>query len=443
MEYPKILIVGQYFDLASGGGITMTNLFTGWNKMNIAVVAADIYNPDFTVCDQYYYLGSNETRHKFPFNLNPFKKKIKSGTINTSTFSSKLTDLSSVKISKFGNLYLRVLHLTGLFHYKRRYVLSDELLGWIKNFSPDIIYTQLSNMELLELIDDIHTTLKLPIAIHIMDDWPFTISEKSIFQSFWFKVIDRKFRSLLSTAKILMSISEAMSEEYKRRYGVNFIPFHNPIDIKHWGRFTKKDYSVDNEFTILYAGRIGIGIRNCFLDVIEAIKNLTLSGLKIEFHVQATNFDPILDDLAKFSFVKINPSVAYSDLPQIFSNADLLLLPNDFDSRSVVYLKYSMPTKASEYMASGTPILVYSNIDSAVTRHALKYHWAYVVSERNAEKLKMAICDLYKEKNLRSKLGNIAVEYATNNFDSITVREKFKATFLNQLILPVFEGCEI
>jgi glycosyltransferase involved in cell wall biosynthesis len=429
MEYPKVLIVGQYFNIESGGGITMTNLFMGWDKKMIAVAATDIQNPDFTVCDNCYYIGSLETKSRFPFNLNPFKKKLKSGKIS---HISKLTSFSfnQSKVSKIKKLYFRLLHISGLFHYKRRYVLSNDFLSWIKDFSPDIIYTQLSNIELIELVGDIHSKLNLPIAIHIMDDWPVTISETGFFQSYWAKVIDEKFRKLLFQAKILMSISESMSEEYKKRYGLDFVPFHNPIDIEHWGRFSKKSYERDKKFTILYAGRIGTGIRNCFFDIIEAIKSLNSNGLEIELIIQATNFDPLLDELRKFSFVKINPSVTYSELPAIFSNSDVLLLPNDFDDRSIKYLKYSMPTKASEYMVSGTPILLYSSIETAVTRHALKYKWSFVVSERNKEKLKFAISELYKNKHLRSELGNIARQYALNNFDSRSIKEQFKKSFI-------------
>ena len=36
MNYPKVLIIGQYFHTESGGGITMTNLFKGWDKEKIA-----------------------------------------------------------------------------------------------------------------------------------------------------------------------------------------------------------------------------------------------------------------------------------------------------------------------------------------------------------------------------------------------------------------------
>ena len=82
--YPKILIIGQSFNIQSGGAITLTNLFYGWDKNNIAVAAdaETIGNPGFEVCEKYYQLGSLEIGRRFPFNLNPWSNYIESGIIN-------------------------------------------------------------------------------------------------------------------------------------------------------------------------------------------------------------------------------------------------------------------------------------------------------------------------------------------------------------------------
>jgi len=439
MNYPKILIVGQYFNRATGGGITMTNLFKDWNKENIAVAAQDIYNPTFEVCNEYYQLGSLEIKRRFPFNLNRWGKHIKSGQIDVPKISLTSSPNNTVKKSLLKKTYLGLLHFTGLYHYKTRYTISNEFLKWVKDYSPDIIYSQLSTIELIDFVTELNGILNVPVAIHIMDDWPLTISKKGIFQSYWKKTIDKKFRSLLKDSKFFLSISEAMSKEYHNRYGYHFIPFHNPIDLNFWGLHSKSNYEFHGRLKILYAGRIGPGIKNCFFEISAAIKNLVSKGLKIEFHIQSTSHDPILDELAKYNFIKLKPPVAYHELPEIFANADLLLLPNDFDSRSISFLKYSMPTKASEYMISGTPILLYSSTKTAVTSHALKYKWAYIVSEPNKKLLETAIEELYNNKELRNKLGSVAREYAINNYNGVMIREQFKKALDPRVIVTTHD----
>ena len=108
-----------------------------------------------------------------------------------------------------------------------------------------------------------------------MDDWPVTISKKGLFQSYWQKTIDIRFRRLLSDSKVLLSSGEAMSNEYMTPYGYRFIPSHNPTDIKHWNLPSKKNYELNDTFIILYAGRIGAGIQNCFWTWLKQLVILT------------------------------------------------------------------------------------------------------------------------------------------------------------------------
>lgn len=38
LDYPRVLIVGQAFNLSAGGGITLSNLFAGWPKDRMATI---------------------------------------------------------------------------------------------------------------------------------------------------------------------------------------------------------------------------------------------------------------------------------------------------------------------------------------------------------------------------------------------------------------------
>lgn len=425
--YPKILIIGRYF-VKGPGDLTLTNLFKGWDKDSLAVAALNINNPDFEICGNYYQLGSLEDKRNFPYNIIEYNRRGISGVVHEQE-QKKNFKLNRDKNIKIKNLYHYFSNFFGLSHYRKRFRYSADFLKWVRDFSPDYIYSQLPTFENILFVSKLHKDLKIPVAIHIMDDWPSTTVKRGILKFYWKKVIDSEFRKLLSNAKVLMSISEAMSIEYKKRYGYNFIPFHNPVEIDFWEVPAYKLKYTHNQFVILYAGRIGPGIQNCFLDMTVAIKNLIDEGFKIELHIQVVNYSPILDNLSKFNFVKLNSAIPYSELPALLAKADLLLIPNDFDDQSISYLKFSMPTKASEYMVSGTPILVYSSIKNAITKHALKYEWAFVVSEKNFKKLEDGIREAYENKDLRIKLGSSAKEFAKKHFDSNIVRNEFRKAF--------------
>ena len=79
------------------------------------------------------------------------------------------------------------------------------------------------------------------------------------------------------------------------------------------------------------------------------------------------------------------------------------------------------------------PILVFSHIDSEVSRSAAKYAWGKVISENNEIKLKNAILDLIRNKELRESLSKKSFEHAMNNFDSVKVRNDFRKIFLSHI----------
>lgn len=427
MKYPKVLIVGQYFNSDSGGGITMTNLFKGWDKESIAVIAENIHNPNFAVCNKYYQLGSLETKKRFPFNLNRWGTSIKSGVIAEKKAEKSSSLIHSVKKSESRKMYVRFLHFSGLYHYKRRNKISNELLTWIKEYAPDIIYSQLSTIGLIELVNELHKTLGLSIAIHIMDDWPSTISFKGLFRNYWHKKIDTEFRKLLNKASLLMSISDAMSSEYENRYGKPFIPFHNPINIEDWLPFSKNNWTIHSTFKILYTGRIGTANTKSIKTIAEAVGYLAGTGMDITLDIYSPNVNS--DQAKSLRFLKgvtLKNVVPHSTIPSLLPSYDLLVLPLDFDEKSIRFAKLSIPTKASEFMISGTPVLVYAPLQTALARYVIKEQWAYLVSDTNKTVIIDAIKKIYSTSSIREELGQKAKTLAMETENSLVIRKKFK-----------------
>jgi glycosyltransferase involved in cell wall biosynthesis len=430
--YPKVLIVGQSFNKKSGGGVTISNLFTGWPQDRLAVASnANLFNDlDTSVCNTYYQLGYNNKLHPFPLNI--ILPKIKCGIIPAAVNNYAADKLQPVKSGKYKVIYevlTALLHFFGLYNVFYKLKITPEFALWLKQYNPDVIYTQLASLELIKFTEDIHELTGKPVAIHMMDDWPLTINKPGVFYRYWQNTIDKTFRKLISKSAILMSIGDAMTDEYKQRYSRTFIPFHNPIDINYWKPKTAKDYTAKDKFTILYAGRIGFGIENSIADIAGAVNEIAKTNSDIVFEIQTGEVEELNKLVTQNEHVKWVKPIAYSALPAKFSRVDLLLLPQDFDDNSVKFLKYSFPTKVSEYMISGTPILVYGDIRTGLTQYALKEKWSYVVTENSKAALCRALTDLYNDVDLRSKLAAKAQQIAIEREDAITVRENFRKAF--------------
>jgi glycosyltransferase involved in cell wall biosynthesis len=438
-KYAKVLIVGTNFNRITGGGITLSNLFKGWDKNSIAVVSNLIDYNGNEICEKYYQIGNLENKRPFPFNF--IRLKVKSGgrIIKQNNNDNSQTNKKK-KTSVIKNIYLilnrftvTILNFLGLSNYFYKWEVSDDLIKWIKEFNPDIIYTQLSKLVLIRFVQDIYDKLKIPIAIHIMDDWPQTINSGSLFSSYWRKVIDKEFRHLLDDAKILLSISEAMSEEYKKRYGKEFIPFHNPIETDKWIEASKQNWAVNKTFTLLYAGRIGTANSQSISDISEAIQNLKNVGYDIKFEVYTSDHkNKTAKRIMNFQGVSINNPIPYCQMPKLLASCDTLVLPLDFSKKGIKFAGLSIPTKVTEYMASGTPILIYAPSETALNQFAKTYKIAKVVSKRDINKICNAIKELFQSESQRKEISRTARNLVIEKNDAIKVREKFRQVLNNK-----------
>lgn len=327
-------------------------------------------------------------------------------------------------IKKF---YFSIIELVGLRPIYYRTKVSENFIQWINKFNPEIIFTHAGSLELIRLSKDISKRTNTKVAVHINDDYLLTLGRRNIFSFYWKKVINAEFKDVISHNSILMSICKKMSDEYKMRYGKDFIPFHNPVDIDKWIKDSKSDWKVKGTFVILYAGRIGTGTSNSIIDVARAVQSLNEKGYNIIFEIQTRFVEhPVIKILQNIRCVKITHYIKYENLPKKFSKADLLVLPMDFDKRNFRYIKYSMPTKTSEYMASGTPVLVYAPGEAALAHYACEGKWGHAITQRDVEELEKAISRLYESESERKRLGARAKELAQQYHDANRVREEFR-----------------
>lgn len=428
-KYPKVLIIGTPFNKKSGAGITMSNLFQGWPKERIALASHSnlLAEEDFLICDNYFQLGYSGKLHPFPLNI--ILPKIECGPVKVTQSDNKVLPKHAQNSGKYKKIYSvlkNVLEFFGLFNFLYKTKINIEFNNWLLDFKPDIIYSQLNSLEAIRLVSDIATLTGKPIAIHMMDDWPSIINTPGLLYYYWKAKTENEFLILIKRSSVLLSIGESMSEEYKIRYNRDFLPFHNPIETNKWLPYSKNDWSVKKRFTILYAGRIGLGMKYSVIDVARVVNKLNIEYENIFFEIQTPDFSELDGEVIFNDHVSYVKPLKYSELPQKFAWVDLLVIPIDFDKDSIKFLKFSFQTKISEYMISGTPVLVYGPMETATVRYAEKSGWASVVTERNDSVLAKAILDIYTDNDLRRSLGEKAKQLASVNEDSEIVRKKFR-----------------
>jgi glycosyltransferase involved in cell wall biosynthesis len=441
-SYPNILIYGAPFNNFYGGGITLSNLFRGWPKDKIAVAATGhvLRGISFEVCELYYRLGSDEQRWKFPLNL--VQRSFPSGHVPVNRQNNPKPQRKSIGIRRtlVDNIFYPLLHWSGLFHTLSEIHISDNFLEWVSAFKPQLLYLQVSSREDILFAIKLYDYLGIPAVIHMMDDWPSTISKSGLFKSYWKKIIDSELKQLLDRMDLFLSISDYMSAEYKKRYNKVFIPFHNPIDISRYKQISVKETTGPKMFKILYLGRVGLANKNALFSFANAMSHIVDGNDKIELEIITPGFDSRdAKKIDSYENVRVLPPVRHEMVPDLLTKYDLLLLPLDFTEQGFKFAQYSIPTKASEYMISGTPIIIFAPRETAISKFCSENECAYCITENDEGKIIEALQYLLSNFEYRKKISSNAVRLASERFDSARVRDEFQQLLIKTTKQNVYE----
>ena len=392
------------------------------------MVYYDSYDPDSndkSICTNYYGLGSKEKKFIWPiskFARNQQQQRAKSGN-------------HASAIPKIG-LYNSVVNFLGGDEIIRSFAVSPELVNWIEDFQPELIYCHISSLNQIIFVKKIQSIFKIPVAIHIMDDWFNVRYKKGLFAPYLRYRFFQEFKRLLSVSSVRMGIGQKMCDLYQKNFDYSFLPFSNPIEIDNWSSF--RSSSKDSKsFKIVYAGTINSKNVMGLKILGEVVEELNSQGKKIRFEI--FTFQPRLDYYRpKYenppSVTMCESPGADDEMARIQGTADLLFLPVDFTEKSIARMRYSIFAKIPAYMASGTPILFFGPSSIASVEYAIKERWAYVVDKNDRDELKRGLIEIMSNSELRDKLTDNAQRIARRDFDAVKVRESFRKALFQAAI---------
>ena len=385
-------------------------------------------------CARQYLLGSDERNWVWPLRLAVAGSR-QSSTPDLALSLPLVSKTASAPLgppaSRVGSIARRaavaILRWLGGDDVLRSLSCSHGLREWAQDVRPDLIYTQLASLGMIRLATQLADGLSLPIALHVMDDWPSVIYDRGLLGRHLRSKTDRCFRALVARASATLAISQRMADVYSLRYGREWEVFHNPVDIARWANTRRQNWSRHGTFKLVYAGRVGQGIESSLIDMCLAVEELKRRGLDLQFDIFTPSQSAAASLLlASFDGVAVHNAIEDERMPKELAAADLLLLPYDFSGKAAQFACLSYPTKAPAYMATGVPTLVYAPRDHALALDAREKGWACVVDTPGVEGLVTAIQSLANNVILREELAERAVTTCESLYDASVVRERFR-----------------
>ena len=436
----KILFLDTTLHQNDATGITLSNLFGNFQKDNLYMIgdSQQIELSKHCGYSNFFSLGEEEIKHTFLIEIfkkivSKFRKKRKNtdgdiGESNSITLDVRSDTKSSV-IKIILDKLLKLYNKLG-FHYLLKIDISSSLDKWIQKVDPDYIYVLLSTRHSIRFANNVSLRYNKPLIIHIMDDWPAVIGKGSLFSSYWNAKINKEFRELLNYTSKKIAISNMMAQEYVVRFGGVWEYFHNPVDEKRWFPFQKNIYekSLLKKVRVAYFGRIAKANKksiDLFVNSVD-IFNKQLNEFIIEFHIYSYQYLVLpdsVDNIIQHSFLE------FSKIPETMSEYDFLLLPLSFSKADIQFSRLSIPTKLSEYLVTGVPVISIVPEYTALSNFLIENECSFIINYDIASKIADELLTILNNYQAYCSISIAAKQISTKEFTSKNVLEKFDKIF--------------
>ena len=424
-QYPRVLIVyPSCINKVDQHGVSIREWFSDWPEKNLAQIYSGNEIGEKKFCGYNFKLGENERKFGSLF------FKLKGSSLGKSSYNVLLNDnIKKIKkISKWSLYKNKVsgwLINTGLWEVIFRPKLSNELIKFITDFKPQIIYCQGYSLTFTWMPVILYEKFNIPICFQTGDDWPSYLYKSSPLSFAIRPLVHKAIKSLLSKSSVRFANGSLMAREYKKRYGM---PFETLMMCDNLNRFrdSVSQRVVDNEtISIVYSGNLGDGRWLSIMELSEAAKQISLDGFKIMITAFATNIHPeAVNKLQNANNLQILPAPSHEELPAYLKGADILFMPETFESDRANEIHLSISTKAHFYMMSEKPVLIYASPITGIVNYAKEDNWACIVDEKNINKLSLSLLELITNVTYRQKLVDRGLEVVLANHSENIVKTR-------------------
>lgn len=446
MNYPRVLIVtmGRINDAdTDNNSLLLRNIFAKWPRQNLAQIYSSGDNSDYGFFDRYYQLSPRDRLFgRLFYGLKTKLFKMNAMYSNTPFIETNVRSKTKSTKEILTNIFVD----TGLYELIFRPRLSREMISWVQEFQPDIIFAQGYCLTFAWLPSRLSDYFKLPIVYYPTDDWPndayrvkgggIPIVSKLVSRS-----VARAARHLVEVSSVLLAFNRYMREEYLKRYNKEFVVLMHGDDLSRYQTAQPMRLAVNDEYWIVCTGLFGNSRFPLLYDLDQACKILNAKGLRVRATVFPVNeVSEISSQVNGFIHVDFEPCPSHSALVSVLKGADILFLPERFDE-SAQGISLSVSSKAHLFMFSGKPIVVYSDSVTGIARYAKEEGWAVVLDYRDPVMLSSIFERLIKNSDARDNLLKAANRTALANHDLKTIQSSFTA-LLNSAI-PTKDGNQV
>ena len=171
--FPKVLII-HIACVNNEDQITLLlrSIFSRWPRYNLSQIYISGDNSSGNFCSKVYKLAEGDRyfgRLYFALKNNITSP---SGLVNLTEGKSSTKEIKISKFAQIKNKIVQFFYYSGFWEIIFAPRLARNLIDWINEVKPDVIYCQGFQLSFCWLPLMIHKRFSIPIVFHTSDDWP-------------------------------------------------------------------------------------------------------------------------------------------------------------------------------------------------------------------------------------------------------------------------------
>ena len=407
-EFPRLLVIGNCcLSDTTSNGRTLKNFLIGWPKDKLAQFCIHFEKPDFSLCDNYYYVSDRDALNAFCL------RGTKNGTC--------LPEEKSQQISETQTSGDKKIERNAMSSYLREIIWSSKKWRgsyfdkWVDNFAPQIILLQAGDCGFMcKLAVEIANRLIIPLVVYNSEAYYFKDFDHmgsqgitKIFYPLLKRRFNKDFKRLMAKAHTAIYCCDMLTEDYKKSFDTPGTTIYTATEVKS----CDKPDTQGSQFRTSYLGNLGVGRHEGLVEIANTLQSIS-PDLKLDVYGKIPS-DAVKDAFEACPGINYCGFVTYEQVKEVMQSSDVLVHTENFSDYYRKDLKYAFSTKIADSLACGTCFLLYAPEEIAASQYLINNEAAYVVSEKEA--LKETLDTLINDPLSRNKYLQKAKELVEKN----------------------------
>jgi len=420
-NYPRVLVIAvNPISRVQSNGLMMRSFFEGWPRDRLAQIYFPFFHrfpPDASVCDKYLRVN--------PLGIAKEQTLLPDGRATRARASRLVTTARMLARSpKFRTRFVDpVREILAASPW-----LDREVLRYSRSFKPDVVYSLLGTLGTTRAAALVAQDLNCPVVPHFTDHWIETRFVGSPFESYFRRQLQLWLNRVIERSPVLLTMSRAMAEEYARRFPREAVSLTTLVEQAPYLRAECGPENNPSTLRLVYAGNLGLKRWTVLKHLGIVLEKLKVEGIESRLEIYCSEEDrrQYQREIAVPGIIDLKEWVAPSQLPELLTEADVLVHVESPDSSLLHYTRFSFSTKLSHYMMAGRCLLLVGPSDAGSMQEVREMGGGVVVSPTTPGALEQAVREVLTDHSFRREMGNKARKLALVHFEGTGQRARFR-----------------